>query len=58
MYIIKRNCLNAAKIYRKLQYLEKKKINAHELKEILKHKAILKTQQIFKSETHNMFPLR
>ena len=37
-------------------YLEKKEINADSLKEITKYKkVILKTQQRFKSERHNVF---
>ena len=39
-----------------INYLEKKEIDADNLKEITKYKrVILKTQQRFKSERHNVF---
>ena len=37
-----------------LSYLEEKKLNVDKLKEFVKHKTILKTQQRFKSERHNV----
>ena len=48
-------CLNAAKTNGKLKYLEQKKINVDKRKEFAKSKTILKTQQTFKSERHNVF---
>ena len=50
-----KNCLNEAKIDGKLKYLEKKGFNVDKLKEFVKNKTILKTQQRFKSERHNVF---
>ena len=50
-----KNCLNAAKIDRKLKYLEKKKFSVDKRKEFVKNKKILKTQQRFKSERRNLF---
>ena len=47
--------LNAVKIDGKLKYLEKKRFNVDKLKEFVKNKTILKTQQRFKSERHNVF---
>ena len=39
-----------------INYLEKKEIDADNLKEITKYKkVVLKTQQRFKSERHNVF---
>ena len=39
-----------------INYLEKKEIDADNLKEIIKYKkVVLKTQQRFKSERHNVF---
>ena len=49
------NCLNAAKTNGKSKYLEQKKINVDKRKEFVKNKTILKTQQTFKSESHNVF---
>ena len=42
-----KNCLNAAKIDGKLKFLQKKKCNVHKIKEFVKNKTILKTQQRF-----------
>ena len=54
-----KNCLRAAKIENKINYLEKEKFNLDNLKEgqreFVKNKLILKTQQGFKSERHNVF---
>ena len=50
-----KNCLNAAKIGEKLKDLELKKFDVHKLKEFVKNKTILKTEQRFKSESHNVF---
>ena len=54
-----KNCLEAAEIERKIKYLENKKFNIDILKEDQKelknNKLILKTQQRFKSERHNLF---
>ena len=50
-----KNCLNEAKIDGKLKYLEKKGFNVDKLKEFVKNKTILKTQQRFKSEMYNVF---
>ena len=52
------NCLEAAEIERKINYLRKKQIDVASLKEDQKYfvknnKLILKTQQRFKSERHN-----
>ena len=48
--------LKAAQIENKITYLEKHKIDADSLKEITKYnKVTLKTQQIFRSEKHNVF---
>ena len=50
------NCLGAAQIENKINHLEKIKIDVDSLKEFLKdNKLILKTQQRFKSERHNVF---
>ena len=49
-------CLKASQIVNKKYYLEKKGIDVDSLKEITKNKkVILKTQQRFKSERHNVF---
>ena len=49
-------CLNTSQIVNKKNYLEKKGIDVDSLKEITKNKkVILKTQQRFKSERHNVF---
>ena len=45
-----KNCLNAAKIDRKLKHLDKKKFNVGKHKEFANNKTILETQQKFKSE--------
>ena len=50
-----KNCLNAAKIDEELKYLEKKKYNVDKLKKFAEYKTILKTQQRFKSERHDVF---
>ena len=54
-----KNCLEAAQIERKLNYLRKKKIDVDSLiedqKEFVNNKIILRTQQRFKSKTHNVF---
>ena len=54
-----KNCLRAAKIENKINYLEKEKFNLDNLtegqREFVKNKLILKTQQGFKSERHNVF---
>ena len=55
-----KNCLEAAHIKRKINYLRKKEIDVDSLKEDQKEfvknsKLILKTQQRFKSERHNVF---
>ena len=49
-------CLKASQIVNKKNYLEKKGIDVDSLKEITKYKkVILKTQQRFESERHNVF---
>ena len=61
--IIKRNLkfrdykksLKATAIENRINYLENKKIDVDYLKEFVKNKVILKTQQRFKSERHNVF---
>ena len=55
-----KNCLEAAQIERNISYLRKKKIGVDSLKEdqkefVKNNKLILKTQQRFKSERHNVF---
>ena len=55
-----KNCLEAAQIERKKNYLREKKIGVDSLKEdkkefIKNNKLILKTKQRFKSERHNVF---
>ena len=51
-----KNCLEAAQIERKIDYLRKQEIDVDSLKEfITSNKLILKTQQRFKSERHNVF---
>ena len=57
-----KNCLEAAQIERKINYLRKKKIDVDSLKEdqkdfVKNNKLILKTQQRFKSEK-GMFLLK
>ena len=51
-----KNCLEAAQIERKIDYLRKQEIDVDSLQEFIKsNKLILKTQQRFKSERHNVF---
>ena len=55
-----KNCLEAAQIDRKINYLRKNKIVEDSLQEdqkdfVKNNKMILKTQQGFKSEKHNVF---
>ena len=54
-----KKCLKASQIENKINYLEKKKIDVdclkEDKKEFVKNKLILKTQQRFKSERHNVF---
>ena len=50
-----KNCLNAAKIDGKLKYLEKKKFSVYQPNKFVKSKSVLKTQQRFKRESHNVF---
>ena len=55
-----KNGLETAQIERKINYLRKKKIDVDSLKEdekefVKNNKLILKTQQRFKSEKHNVF---
>ena len=55
-----KSCLEAAQIENKINYLEKNKIDINNLKkhhkELIKNnKFILKTQQRFRSEEHNVF---
>ena len=51
-----KNCLEAAQIENKINHLEKNKIDVDSPKEFNKNnKPILKTQQRFKSEWHNVF---
>ena len=54
-----KKCLKASQIENKINYLEKKKIDLdclkEDKKEFVKNKLILKTQQRFKSERHNVF---
>ena len=50
-----KNCSNAAQIVGKIKYLEKKKFNIDNLIELAKNNLILKTQQRFKNEKHNVF---
>ena len=54
------NCTEAAKIENKIKHLEKNKIDVDSLKEdhkklINNNKLILKTQQRFRNEKHNVF---
>ena len=50
------NCLETSQLNDKIQYLEKIKINIDSLKKFIRNKkSILKTQQGFKSERHNVF---
>ena len=55
-----KNCLEAAKIQRKINYLRKNKTDVDRIKEYQKEfvknsEIILKTQQRFKSKRHNVF---
>ena len=55
-----KNCLEAAQIENKISHLEQNKIDVDSLKEyqkefIINNKLILKTQQRFESERHNVF---
>ena len=51
-----RNCLEAPQLENKINYLEKNKIGIDTIKEFIKNnKSILKIQQRFKSERHNVF---
>ena len=55
-----KNCLEATQLESKMNHLEKNKIDVDRIKENLKefiriNKSILKTQQRFKSERHNVF---
>ena len=54
------NCLKATQLENKINQLEKQKVNTESLREnlnefIKNNKLILKTQQRFKSERHNVF---
>ena len=50
-----KNCLDAAQIENKIKLLKRNKIDVDSLKEFIKNnKLILKTQQRFKSERHNV----
>ena len=54
-----KKCLKVSQIENKINYLEKKEIDADCLKEdnkeFVKKKVMLKTQQGFKNERHNVF---
>ena len=55
-----KNCSEATELEKKTNHLEKSKINIDSLKKnheefIINNKSILKTQQRFKSEMHNVF---
>ena len=55
-----KNCLEATQLEKKVNYLEKNEINIDSLRKghkefIRNNKIILKTQQRFKSERHNVF---
>ena len=55
-----KNCLEATQLESKINHIEKNKIDVDRIKENLKefiriNKSILKTQQRFKSERHNVF---
>ena len=51
-----KNCLEATQLENKINYLEKNKIHIDSIKEFIKNnKSILKIQQSFKSERHNVF---
>ena len=54
-----KNCSEATELEKKTNHLEKSKINIDSLKKnheefIINNKSILKTQQRFKSEMHNL----
>ena len=58
IYILEdyKNCLEAAQIENDINYLEKNKTDIDSLNEYIKNnKLILKTQQRFTSEKHNVF---
>ena len=51
-----KNCLEAAQIKNKISHLQENKIDVDHPEEFIKNnKQILKTQQRFKSERHNVF---
>ena len=55
-----KNCLEVTQLENKISYLQNNKINTCSLKQLFKQflkndKSIIKTQQIFKSERHNVF---
>ena len=51
-----KKCLKASQIESTINYLEQKEINVDSLKEIIKYKRVLlKTQERFKTERHNVF---
>ena len=51
-----KNCLEATQLENKINYLETNKIGIDGIKEFIKNnKSILKIQQRFKSERHNVF---
>ena len=55
-----KNCLNVAQLENKINHLEKNEIDADSLKKdhkefIKNNKLILKTQQWFQSDRHNVF---
>ena len=51
-----KNCLEATQLVNKINYLEKNKIDMDSIKEFIKNnKSILKIQQRFKKERHNVF---
>ena len=60
MFVNHKNCLEATQLDNKINYLEKNEINLDSLKKdhkefIKNNKLILKTQQRFKRERHNVF---
>ena len=51
-----KNCLEETQTEKKINQLEKNNVDVYSLKEFIKNnKVILKTQQRFKSERHNVF---
>ena len=51
-----KNCLEATQLENQINYLEKNKIDIDSFKEFIKYnKSMLKIQQRFKSERHNVF---